>query len=84
MLAIQKAMGRRPSPFREKLQAELFAMYNQLSNMEKGMWAQRARVSNIFHKDLNTKYFHMIVKVCQTKRANTMLKDANGRWVKDQ
>ena len=50
--------------------------------METSIWVQRARISNFAFKDLNTPYFHMLVKIRQSRRYPNMLKDDHGHRVK--
>jgi len=42
LTGIQKALGNGPSPFPENLQTHLILLYDEISSMEKGIWAQWA------------------------------------------
>ena len=81
LAGIQRALGFGLSPFLDNLQTELLSLYDHLSDMEKSIWAQRARVCNFVYKDLNTRYFHMLVKIRHAKRYSNMLKNNEGHWV---
>lgn len=70
-----------PSLFLESLQKDLFLLYDKICNMEKSLWAQHACVCNFLYKDLNTRCFQMIVKVCRAKCIVHKLKDENKEWV---
>ena len=81
LAGIQKALGRGTSPILEQLQTTLSDLYSRLSHMEHVTWAQRARWSHVVLKDINTKYFHMLVKIHQAKSFTHMLKNELGQWV---
>ena len=83
MLGLQQALGCDPNPFLEHLQQDLFQPYDQISSMEKSIWAQRARVCNYLYRYLDTRYFHMLVKIRKAKRSATRLKDEHDNWVVD-
>ena len=80
LMGIHQTLENRHTPFLDNLQSDLSSMYDKLSTMEKSIWTQCARISN--YKDLNTQYFHVLVKIRQAKCNITMLKDHNGQGVK--
>jgi len=49
--------------------------------MEKSLWVQRAHMYNFLYKNLNTRYFQMVLKVGCAKRTVHQIKNGNNEWI---
>jgi hypothetical protein len=81
LLGIQKALARHPSSSLLRLQENLFDELNQILNLEKELWAIKARTNWLVSGEQNTSYFHISTFACRSANRITGIKDGAGNWL---